>query len=219
MTEPDFEALRLDQLRTVGAAGATLTADEWASPSLCASWRLVDVIGHITLGYTTPMEVLGEIIAAHGGDIEEASRVGSIAFADEQGSDALLALLDRVVDEVIREGISLQIPSPGLFFDHVVHIADMVQPLGRSTGTPEAHLAAALALVPEMGGMVGADARAAGLRLHATDLDQHVGSDGPEVAGSAEDILLAVAGRPAGLAGLTGDGVAVLATRTNPPAS
>ena len=52
----------------------------------------------------------------------------------------------------------------------------------------------------------------AGLRLHATDLDL-VAGDGPEVAGSAEDLILAVSGRPAGLDGLEGEGVATLMAR------
>lgn len=51
-----------------------------------------------------------------------------------------------------------------------------------------------------------------GLRLEATDLDWASGA-GHIVAGTAEDLLLAVTGRPLGLEGLTGDGVATLRDR------
>jgi uncharacterized protein (TIGR03083 family) len=217
MTDTDFDALRLDQLSHIASVSAGLGGGDWDAASLCDSWRVQDVVAHMTLGYTAPMEVVGELIAAHGGDIEETSRLESVRFADEHGVDALLDLLDRVITERIREGISTQIPTPGLFYDHVVHLADMLVPLGRPTGTPEAAVAGAFALIPQMGGFVGADARAEGLRLHATDLDLRLGDGGPEVSGPAEALLLAVSGRPAGLDDLTGDGVAVLARRTNPP--
>lgn len=51
-----------------------------------------------------------------------------------------------------------------------------------------------------------------GLRLVATDLDWSTGR-GPEVRGTAEALLLAVAGRPVVLPELSGAGVDLLARR------
>lgn len=53
---------------------------------------------------------------------------------------------------------------------------------------------------------------AAGLRLVANDMNLTIG-DGPEVTGPVTSLLLAVSGRPAGLADLDGPGVADLAQR------
>ena len=51
---------------------------------------------------------------------------------------------------------------------------------------------------------------ASGLHFVATDFDWSYGpTDGPEVTGPAEDLLLAMCGRPVGLITLRGDGVAV----------
>ena len=47
----------------------------------------------------------------------------------------------------------------------------------------------------------------------ATKCRSHGPAGGPAVEGPAEDLLLAMCGRPAGLAGLQGDGVAELTAR------
>jgi hypothetical protein len=52
----------------------------------------------------------------------------------------------------------------------------------------------------------------AGLTLRAVDADWSAGT-GPEVAGPMLSLLLAITGRPAGLADLTGDGVRTLSSR------
>jgi hypothetical protein len=48
--------------------------------------------------------------------------------------------------------------------------------------------------------------------LRATDVDWTFG-DGPEVAGPAMDLILAISGRSAALDACTGDGVATLRSR------
>ena len=54
--------------------------------------------------------------------------------------------------------------------------------------------------------------RLTGLTLRATDQEWRSG-DGPEVAGPSEALAMAMAGRPAALADLDGDGVALLRSR------
>ncbi|MEP7739455.1 hypothetical protein ABKW28_17555 [Nocardioides sp. 31GB23] len=51
-----------------------------------------------------------------------------------------------------------------------------------------------------------------GLKLAATDVDWSTG-DGPEVCGTGEALLMAVAGRPAALGELEGEGLATLHSR------
>ena len=56
--------------------------------------------------------------------------------------------------------------------------------------------------------------RLRGLHLRATDLDWSAGEPGaPEVTGTAEALMMALAGRPTALADLSGPGVAELRTR------
>ena len=52
-----------------------------------------------------------------------------------------------------------------------------------------------------------------GLRLRATDVDWSTG-EGPEVAGPAMDLILAMTGRTAPLEACEGDGVEILRSRS-----
>jgi hypothetical protein len=60
--------------------------------------------------------------------------------------------------------------------------------------------------------LIGAKKRAEGLTLRATDVDWS-GGTGPEVTGPLASIILAITGRRAGLADLSGDGLATLTGR------
>ena len=66
--------------------------------------------------------------------------------------------------------------------------------------------------------LLGGKRRATGLTLTATDVDWTRGA-GPEVKGPLASIILALTGRKAGLADLTGDGVATLTGGSNAPLS
>jgi hypothetical protein len=77
---------------------------------------------------------------------------------------------------------------------------------------PEERLVAALDVVPNLAGFVGAKQRVAGLRLVATDVDWSSG-DGPRITGSGEAILLAASGRPVALDELDGEGLTTLRSR------
>ena len=64
-------------------------------------------------------------------------------------------------------------------------------------------------------GLLPGKKRRAGLHLHATDIDWDAGGTGdPEVTGTGEALLLAMAGRPVALDELDGPGVATLRSRT-----
>jgi hypothetical protein len=59
---------------------------------------------------------------------------------------------------------------------------------------------------------VGGKKRIGGLRLVADDIDWSHGT-GPEVTGPGLSLVMAMTGRPAGLARLTGDGLATFRSR------
>jgi uncharacterized protein (TIGR03083 family) len=96
----------------------------------------------------------------------------------------------------------------------VIHHQDMRRALGILRVVPEERVRAALdvVLTPRGSTNLGSCQRAAGLRLRADDIEWSRGS-GPEVTGPAEAILMAVAGRPAALADLSGEGLPALAGR------
>ncbi|MEJ7583162.1 MAG: hypothetical protein WKF43_03560 [Acidimicrobiales bacterium] len=106
----------------------------------------------------------------------------------------------------------------GPLTDTIVHGADITEPLGLApTDHRESHLAEALDFALGVNSVFRSRARAEGLRLVATDIDWSAGT-GPEVAGSALDVLSALCGRPAAAARLAGDGAGLLIERTTPSA-
>jgi uncharacterized protein (TIGR03083 family) len=105
-------------------------------------------------------------------------------------------------------------PKISVLTDVLVHSQDVYRPLGIARRPPESHLLPVLDFVSSTF-VFSAKKRTAGLRLVATDLDWSRGQ-GPEVTGPAEALVMAMAGRPAGLADLGGAGKATLASRFPP---
>jgi hypothetical protein len=98
-------------------------------------------------------------------------------------------------------------PLPALL-ETVVHQQDIRRPLGAAREIPDGVLCAVLPVAAQ-----AHRARTFGLRLQAFDLPWIRDDDGPPVTGPGEALLMAMCGRPAALAELTGAGAAILASR------
>jgi uncharacterized protein (TIGR03083 family) len=92
-----------------------------------------------------------------------------------------------------------------------IHHQDIRRSLGRPRSVPADRLERVLGLVPG-NPRLGAGRRIRGLRLRATDVDWARGR-GPEVTGPGEALLMAMSGRAAALADLSGPGLRTLAER------
>lgn len=208
----DFDRLRRDELGSICEFVRPLSDEQWNHASLCEGWRVRDVIGHMALGYTTPMLPLLRSLAKYRFNVPRASAAGSVQFGNEHSPAELVATFDKIYKDDIRKGIARVISAKEALLDHLVHQQDMRRPLGIGRQIPEERLVAALSVAPGLGGFVGSKKRAAGLRLIATDVDWSHG-DGPEVRGHGEAILLTLTGRSAAVGELSGEGVAALRGR------
>jgi uncharacterized protein (TIGR03083 family) len=94
----------------------------------------------------------------------------------------------------------------------VVHGEDIRRPLGIAHAYPVPTLVRVADFFKGSNMIIGAKRRIAGVRLVGTDADWSTG-EGPEVSGPMLSLVLAMTGRPAGLADLAGDGVQLLAPR------
>jgi len=95
-----------------------------------------------------------------------------------------------------------------------VHGEDIRRPLGSRGDYPEAAVVQAIRYQVRTATSFGGGRELAdGLRLVVAGTDVSIG-DGPEVAGSAVDLLLAVSGRAVALADLSGPGLTELAARS-----
>jgi uncharacterized protein (TIGR03083 family) len=104
-------------------------------------------------------------------------------------------------------------PVTAMLGEIVAHAEDICQPLGLTSGVSDEAIVETLTTFANSGFPVGSKKRVAELALHATDLGWTHGS-GPVVEGSGTWLMLAMLRRPASVAHLTGDGVAILQGRS-----
>lgn len=196
---------------------ASLTPAQWDEPSLCEGWRVRDVAVHLLVD--GPVEQLGVVRAF--------ARAATFKFSVHRINQWWITRnRERPVTEIVaafdgpwRPGRISKLLGPKTGIRAmVIHHQDMRRALGIPRVVPGERVRAALDMVLTRFGStnLGSSQRAAGLRLHADDIDWSWGS-GPEVTGPAEAILMAVAGRPSALADLSGDGLPVLAARATEP--
>lgn len=185
----------------------SLTDEQWDAPSLCEGWRARDVVGHVNaVAKTGLLGVLAGIVRARF-DVDR-------YLADAGRAEGARPRAELIAD-LRANAASRKLPPmfkpEDLFGDTFVHGQDVRRALGLQRRIEPDALR--LVLDREKGNkMLGVAKRVAGLRLVASDLDWSHG-EGPEVCGPAEAILMAILGRQAALADLTGPGVETLASR------
>jgi uncharacterized protein (TIGR03083 family) len=189
---------------------ASLTEEQWATPSLCAGWTVRDLAGHFLM----PLEVSFPAFLVH-----LLRERGSFDRTADRISRQLAQRPTTEIVAVLREKADVHTAPPGLgpagpFTDSCVHLRDAARPLGSPVSPPLADWRAALDFLVSARarrGFVPAG-RLAGLRLQADDQDWAHG-EGPLLTGPSEALAMAVAGRSAALSDLSGPGVAELAAR------
>jgi uncharacterized protein (TIGR03083 family) len=185
----------------------TLTPQEWERPSLCAGWRVRDVVAHM-FSYE-PLTGFGLFVRlAKGAFIpDRVNAVGLAAYADHTPAQ----LLELARAHVTPRGFTTMFGGMVALLDGVVHHQDIRRALGKPRRIEPERLRTTLHAAMTGPG-VGVFRAGKGLRLVATDLDFTVG-DGPEVHGAGEALLMAIAGRRGIVQELTGPGQETLRQR------
>ncbi|WP_159298209.1 maleylpyruvate isomerase family mycothiol-dependent enzyme [Raoultella terrigena] len=182
-----------------------LTDAQWEHPSLCAGWSVHDVAAHLVdNALATPVGVVRAMVRA-GFDFDRQNDRGVRRQRGATPSETL-ERLDRVV------GRTSGPPAPldSRLVEEVLHGEDIRRPLGiHHEYSPEAVLRSLRYQARTPGALGGGKDVARQVGLHATDADFST-SDGPEVAGPALSLLMAISGRTVALEDLHGPGVAVL---------
>jgi uncharacterized protein (TIGR03083 family) len=185
-----------------------LTEQQWDTPSLCAGWSVRDVLAHMTAAAKiTPPKFFGSLIAS-GFRFEGVQAKGIAAERGASGAETRARF-----GEVLTSTRKPPGPVDTALNEVIVHAEDIRRPLGIKHDYPSEWVTRGADFYRGSNLIIGAKKRSAGLTLKATDADWSAGS-GPEVAGPALSILLAISGRPAALDDLSGDGVETLRSRT-----
>lgn len=206
-----FELIAADR-RAIAAILDELSDAEWSAPSLCEGWNIRQLAAHLvmTLEMSTPRILLG---TATNRGYDRFARRWAISRAATAGSGSELArsLREHADSRFRPPGVSAE----GPLTEVVVHGLDLVTPLERRLDGPrdEVHRRVLDFLTSKMAtrGYIP-KGRVDGLALDCPAISWAHG-DGAPVTGPPEALILAIAGRPAGLDQLAGGGVAILAER------
>lgn len=189
----------------------TLGPDDWATPSLCAGWTVQDVAAHLTLAtLDTTWAMVKGVIRARGSFDRMTTDT-----ARERARRHTPAELVRQIRDTAASTRRAPFASPvDALVDILVHGQDIARPVGRVHPVDPTHAVPALELATTSR-WYGGPRRWDDVTLVAADADWSTDptTGGAEATGPAGDLLLVATGRPAGLAALTGPGVALLAAR------
>ena len=185
----------------------TLAPEQWRAPSLCAGWSVHDVVAHV-LSY----EELGprQLAARFARGSFRFGRVNAVGLREYAGRSPA-ELTDLLRRHLTPTGLTAGLGGAIALTDGLIHHQDIRRPLGLPRAVPAERVRPALRtalFAPTLLGVV----RVRDVRLVATDLDWAFGR-GPEVRGTAEALLMAVAGRRGIAAELSGPGRERIARR------
>jgi len=204
-----FDLIAAERRRLADAL-APLGPDEWETPSLCDGWSVHVVAAHLNAPWTVSVPKLlltiTRSLSLDGG----LDRVARDLAARLDPAACVAGLRDHADSHFTPPGSGPEAP----LTDVLVHGADMLVPLGRSVEAAPEALATSLAWLARgrAKGFVP-KGRVDGLAFEATDLDLAYGPGTAVVRGPGLALCGALCGRAALLGRLTGDGVAVLASR------
>ncbi|MEV8099372.1 maleylpyruvate isomerase family mycothiol-dependent enzyme [Kitasatospora sp. NPDC085879] len=184
-----------------------LAAEQWMVESLCVGRSVRDTLAHMaaTARMSPPRFFLKMARAGFRFEVMTAREIAELTAGEPA---ATVAAFEAELDSVGHPPG----PTDTWLGETVVHAEDIRRPLGITRAYPPKALTRCADLYLRSNLLIGGKRRAAGLRLRAADTSWSSG-DGPEVVGPMLSLLLAVTGRPAGLAGLSGDGLPVLTSR------
>ncbi|WP_433310075.1 maleylpyruvate isomerase family mycothiol-dependent enzyme [Micromonospora chersina] len=187
----------------------SLTPAQLDTPSLCGSWTVREVAGHLVSPLVGSPWALLPLVARAGFRLHVANARLAQQVARRPAAELAAALREHA-EHRFRPPV---VGYFGQLTDLQVHGLDIRRPLGLPADLDPDRVRTSLDFL--IGGRAVGFVdrrRVAGLRFEATDLGWASGA-GPVVRGTGEAMLLTLTGRRVILPELEGDGVAVLAGR------
>lgn len=201
ITQTDLRAQIAAERRDLADVLAALPDRAWDAPTLCAGWRVRELVAHVTMPFRYSTARFAAELLRSGGNFSKMS--------DRRARRDAAAISPAELVWVLRDNAAnpWQPPGGGLagaLTHDVIHGLDVVVPLGLRRDVPADRLVTVLRTVtePKALGHFGADLT--GIELHADDLDWSFGS-GQAVRGPAQDLALVMCGRKLPAGRLRGD--------------
>jgi uncharacterized protein (TIGR03083 family) len=187
----------------------TLTLEQWDIPSLCAEWRVRDVVGHMV------SETQMTVTRAARGFIASRFRINRYIAKDgrQRGTAPIAKLLEDFRGAVLARTHLPGLSSLSMLEDIVIHQMDIRLPLERYRDIPRQRMTA-VATDLSTNRFFPGPKLLQGIRAIATDAEWSAG-EGLDVTGPIEALILTLAGRFVSLDQLKGDGAATLRMRAD----
>ena len=196
-----------EQRDKIGDLLDTLSQAEWDAQSLCEGWRIRDVVSHLIQTHMlTQLRLVANWVGS-GLSMKGRNARGVALRAPMSNADLL-----REYRATAHRASYLPGQLSYSLIEAVIHGEDVARPLGRRLDPAPKSLVIVADVARGTDPILGGKRRSEGLTLRATDVDWSAGS-GPDVTGPLGSIILAITGRPAGLADLSGDGLPMLRSR------
>ena len=203
----DVQALAAAERRDLASLLETLSPEDWEAPTLCARWRVRDVVAHLLSYEDLGVTGLARLFVRGRFLFDRINDVGVSDLRSRTPAD-LVALLR---EHSTPRGLTASFGGRVALVDGLIHAQDIRRPLGLPREVPPDRLRVALPFAltaPPIRGLW----HVRGVRVVATDLDWSAGR-GPEARGPGEAVLLAIAGRRGVASELSGPGAATLVRR------
>ncbi|MFW0792311.1 maleylpyruvate isomerase family mycothiol-dependent enzyme [Gordonia sp. CPCC 205515] len=202
MTTDDaiFDAIA-DERRTLAATLATLTPEQWQTPSLCAGWTVRDVAAHVTLPLVVPKWRFGLAMLRARGSFDRANLAMTSHVVSTYGDRLPETITERAARQFTPPGFGA--PTP--LTDIIVHGQDIRRPLAIDYRPADGRQCIVLDFLTSPKAHGHFRAVDADVRWVATDLDWQHG-DGPEVRGPGLSLMLLLTGRLVALGDTSGPG-------------
>lgn len=206
MSEGIF-AMIAEQRRDLAELLDGLTDEQWETPSLCAGWRIREVVAHLVMSFSLPTWRFGLLLAARLGNFNRV--MDERARAERRPNRELAdALRDNADTRFLPPGPK---PHARMLSDVVVHGQDIARPLGVTRQVPPAHAEVVLTLLTNRAMQRFFGRVTGGLSFASTDGWRW--GEGPEVTGTSSALITTLAHRSAAIDELRGAGVPMLRER------
>jgi uncharacterized protein (TIGR03083 family) len=191
ITESELPAQIAAERRELARVLSDLPALAWNADTLCAGWRVREVVAHMTMPFRYSAARFAAELARSGGRFNLMSdRVARRDAAAVSAADLLSVLQANATHPWKPPGGGYV----GALTHDVIHGLDITVPLGIARRVPEDRLRAVLDAIaaPKARKHFGTDL--SGVQLKAEDMDWVSGS-GRQLSGAAQDLALVLCGR------------------------
>lgn len=185
----------------------SLTQEQWDTASLAHGWTVRAVLGHMTATAAMTPPKFFAALARSGFRFNAMTSKLIAQQCDGPPADTLRRFREQANATTHPPG-----PLDSWLGETIVHSEDIRRPLGITHEYPIDAVTRLADFYRKSNLLIGGKKRVAGLKLRATDTDWTAGA-GPEVAGPALTLLLAITGRRVVIDELIGEGVPTLRAR------